>query len=1534
MVHNLYSGNGRSSAVPQYNGTNRTQVYASRSTARARAQERYREISERRLRRSVESRRRMISRRQALVSQIEELRNARDYLIDIDRRSTTSLESHRTEPEASMSSLDQHGSEAHNTLSAPTRNPPNVIPEFTNTGNDTSTNNEAQSRDSRAETRVIDDWARARRRRLESYRRRNLQPDSYQIRRSYNHYGALNAALNRRNTSNRDINTFNETNRTQQQVNESETSNPITQSPDDRNNMEYSPRIIEPEVVALPESSRLQTVNSNSNANLHVLSNENLHESSINSSNSPAENLVGQNNLIRVSDSFLERSSIADANEMTDRASDNNETGNTNRTLTMSDSINPVASLTSSSVLAEWGSMNTNDIRSDHDENTHNDHTYSNLETGELGSLEGEIPGANDTARNLNNVSSRTGDISLNIDQVSNNGMQTNEHDLTTESRNVSDNTTAGGSNESNSAASRSNLDIILLSRHIDHMQRICRASLADCVLNRHRRQVVRLQSIRRMLEDLQRQIRCLRAASNEELSRRSREAENLGSVLGNVRQSNRGENYSQSESSDLAVERESLSPNYNPNEESNNHDRDNEEEGHFDLIDEDAHSDELMTMGPNLDSSTVSMREMNASEALPTSYRSSNQAQPGSRLNNSSYQLRTRACNRINRNTSSRLRRNLGQTAALTTPRIYRYPGRFHHLSNNSSTGSNTTIARPLRTMPRSTEISRSNFDSTTGGRRYYRGSHLRINRRSNSNAVNSLSSPEGQRISAPTRRSRLSRSHNQLFSQLRDSVRAIETNSESIESKSTKSNEATTSDTNTNMGQKELTLSDPSKHKLKKATEGKNVEKLLQIKNSSNKHLSGSCRAKSRKSDTTNAMLCRSTKEELRALSQRLEKLIKDNRESQAAATLSSLYVSTTPSSPITSEQHNEQSNQVINPLSEGEQYLLSLPRPDPRMTSPNGSSLSDPRLRWRHLMEGIDEHILNDPMPPRRSIRYGIQRHNSSHHRDQDLYPRQNYRSQRRDSSPLAGRSRTSRATQPSLSLLDGTLPSIEGTDSGSDTDDANLNANESREFPHNSSLEWNGGTSSSPLFRHGFGRWPVRRLSRREELMDISAFGRNLNRHQGDYSNLLSPNRNNDNEELEERWREDRRRIRNRASARLSRMRLLDRTNSNEYISENSAGNNVNEDIDQYTAYPHNRSIHRAFLARGRSPVTTNPPLGISSENNAISSENQELGVNINSGVPETLDIDRLPPLRELIWRRLRRRNAQLNMLENEIAATSNLESSSGNRSGLDENQETNERSTNSNSSGRDINRPHREFLTWMVDQMRLDHGSNYSQGAVRRVNEHNDQNEAQMSNSQNDSENEQVAIDPSTRHISFSREFITPPPIQYRHRHLNIPDNSELPNMTSNETQPSDGGGTDALEQRPRPSTYAAAAVNGLIARNNLSGSNVSNNAQTNATAATFQREHYYLHNAPANMLLTHRIQSWDFHKEYIPDLRNSNKNLVVSEARIHNDASVDVSEDGSILVTLIPSNMPMTTVVGVYGLKPDYNRGRCYAHFR
>ena len=327
------------------------------------------------------------------------------------------------------------------------------------------------------------------------------------------------------------------------------------------------------------------------------------------------------------------------------------------------------------------------------------------------------------------------------------------------------------------------------------------------------------------------------------------------------------------------------------------------------------------------------------------------------------------------------------------------------------------------------------------------------------------------------------------------------------------------------------------------------------------------------------------------------------------------------------------------------------------------------------------------------------------------------------------------------------------------------------------------------------------------------------------------------------------------------------------------------------------------------------------------------------------------MDRLPPLRELIWRRLRRRNAQLNMLENEIAGTSNMSSHPNNvgheRSIFPPNNNTEPiRSTSDTPNASDINRPHREFLSWMVDQMRLDQESGTSSDAVsRRINalSNHEAGVTTSSDPADGTERNDLLADPSTRHISFSREFITPPPIQYRHRLLNLDTGiNDASITTANDniivdsrrmSVREDARRLHFREDRLRPTTYAAAASTG-VGLNRQSSGGSSSNSQGQAAAATFQREHYYLHNAPANMLLTHRIQSWDFKNGDIPDLRDSNSNLVVNEARIHNDASVDISEDGSILVTLIPSNMPMTTVVGVYALKPNQKRGRCYATYR
>lgn len=67
--------------------------------------------------------------------------------------------------------------------------------------------------------------------------------------------------------------------------------------------------------------------------------------------------------------------------------------------------------------------------------------------------------------------------------------------------------------------------------------------------------------------------------------------------------------------------------------------------------------------------------------------------------------------------------------------------------------------------------------------------------------------------------------------------------------------------------------------------------------------------------------------------------------------------------------------------------------------------------------------------------------------------------------------------------------------------------------------------------------------------------------------------------------------------------------------------------------------------------------------------------------------------------------------------------------------------------------------------------------------------------------------------------------------------------------------------------------------------------------------------------------VTYRIQTWDFWGAGIPDICEVDKNIVVKEARIHNDACVDISQDGCQLVTLAPCNLPMTTIVGLYSLE-------------
>lgn len=84
-----------------------------------------------------------------------------------------------------------------------------------------------------------------------------------------------------------------------------------------------------------------------------------------------------------------------------------------------------------------------------------------------------------------------------------------------------------------------------------------------------------------------------------------------------------------------------------------------------------------------------------------------------------------------------------------------------------------------------------------------------------------------------------------------------------------------------------------------------------------------------------------------------------------------------------------------------------------------------------------------------------------------------------------------------------------------------------------------------------------------------------------------------------------------------------------------------------------------------------------------------------------------------------------------------------------------------------------------------------------------------------------------------------------------------------------------------------------------------------------------QREQIYDGDMVLTVTPNHRIQAWDMSNGSIPDISNRKLrlcnnmdliifllailNVVVSECKIHNDASVDLSSDGTILVTLLPS---------------------------
>lgn len=67
--------------------------------------------------------------------------------------------------------------------------------------------------------------------------------------------------------------------------------------------------------------------------------------------------------------------------------------------------------------------------------------------------------------------------------------------------------------------------------------------------------------------------------------------------------------------------------------------------------------------------------------------------------------------------------------------------------------------------------------------------------------------------------------------------------------------------------------------------------------------------------------------------------------------------------------------------------------------------------------------------------------------------------------------------------------------------------------------------------------------------------------------------------------------------------------------------------------------------------------------------------------------------------------------------------------------------------------------------------------------------------------------------------------------------------------------------------------------------------------------------------------LSYRLQCWDYSKFELPNLKDAQANLVVSKCRIHNDASVDMNSEGSLLAALVPIENSASVNLCIYSLQ-------------
>ncbi|GFR23844.1 activating molecule in BECN1-regulated autophagy protein 1 [Trichonephila clavata] len=66
-----------------------------------------------------------------------------------------------------------------------------------------------------------------------------------------------------------------------------------------------------------------------------------------------------------------------------------------------------------------------------------------------------------------------------------------------------------------------------------------------------------------------------------------------------------------------------------------------------------------------------------------------------------------------------------------------------------------------------------------------------------------------------------------------------------------------------------------------------------------------------------------------------------------------------------------------------------------------------------------------------------------------------------------------------------------------------------------------------------------------------------------------------------------------------------------------------------------------------------------------------------------------------------------------------------------------------------------------------------------------------------------------------------------------------------------------------------------------------------------------------------------RIQVWPFHPNKLPEIFDANRNIVVEECIICNEAAIDISKDGRKIVVIVPDLRMHQYKVAVYSLLPQ-----------